>query len=210
MDKKNIYEKKYKLNGLNPSPHFKKQFQYIQKNYIKQKNLRILDLGGGTGEYSLLLQDLDYDVTLFDFSEEAIERGRSIGVVSTICDDFLSYDFYDDKYDIVFVKGFSLLNTDNETDFLSLKKQMNNILKDQGYIIYMGQTDLSGKWTDSGWFQLNKKMIEKYFDTYLILPAFRYQVYLPVFINSFITKLLIFIGVLPKSFTLVGISKCIK
>ncbi len=209
MDKIDLYEKKYELSGLSPSPYFKKQFQYIHKNYIKKNSLKILDLGGGTGEYSLLLQELNHNVTLFDFSKQAIRRAKSIGVLSTICDDFLSYDFNEEKYDIVFVKGFSLLNTDNQKNFLALKKQMNNILKDDGYIVYMGQTDLSGKWTDSGWFELNKEMIEDYFDEYLILPAFRYQLHLPLMINNFITKLLSLFVTLPKSFTLVGISRCI-
>jgi len=209
MNKKNMYENKYKLSGLNPSFYFKKQFQYIEKKYIKKNNLDILDLGGGTGEYSLLLQELNYKVTLFDFSEQAIGRARNIGVLSTICDDFLSYDFNKKKYDVIFVKGFSLLNTDNQENFLRLKKQMNSILNDNGHIIYMGQTNLSGKWTKSGWFQLNKKMIDKYFDEYLILPAFRYQLYLPLKINNYITKILSFLPVLPKSFTLLGIIKCI-
>ncbi len=209
MDKIDIYENKYELAGLNPSPYFKKQFQYIQKNYIKKDSLKILDLGGGTGEYSLLLQELNHNVTLLDFSEQAIKRAKSIGILSTICDDFLSYNFDGKKYDIVFVKGFSLLNTDNKEKFLSLKKQMNSILKDGGYIVYMGQTDLSGKWTDGGWFQLNKEMIENYFDEYLIFPAFRYQLHLPFIINNFITKLLSLFVTLPRSLTLVGISRCI-
>jgi len=207
MDKKELYENKYELSGLSPSSYFKKQFQYIKNNYIKKENIEILDLGGGTGEYAFLLQELNYNVTLFDFSKQAIKRAKGIGILSTICDDFLTYDFGEKKYDIVFVKGFSLLNTDNEEEFLSLTKRMKNILKDDGYIVYWGQTDLSGKWTDSGWFQLNKEMIDNYFESYLILPDFRYQLHLPVIINKFLTKILSLSPVLPKSMTLLGISR---
>ena len=155
----------------------------------------------------MLLQELNHNVTLFDFSEQAIKRANYIGVLSTICDNFLTYDFAEKKYDIVFVKGFSLLNTDNKGKFLSLTKRMKNILKDDGYIVYWGQTDLSGKWSDSGWFELNTEMIDNYFETYLILPAFRYQLYLPLIINKFLTSILSLFPSLPKRVTLLGLSK---
>ena len=207
MNKKELYENKYELSGLNPSPYFLKQFQYIEQKYIKQKHLKVLDLGGGTGEYSLLLQQLNYDVTLFDFSEQAIERAKNIGVESTICDDFLSYDFKGKKYDVVFVKGFSLLNTDDKSQFLSLIARMKYILSSNGSIIYMGQTDLSSKWTDSGWYQLGIKEINVYFTDFLIFPAFRYQLYFPLIFNKFLSNSLAKFKILPRSMTLVGIIK---
>lgn len=207
MSKKELYDDKYERLTLTPSPYFKKQFDYIHIKYFDKKPLHILDLGGGTGEYSKLLEELDQDVTLFDFSEQAVQRAKNIGVLSVICDNFLTYDFKEKKYDAIFVKGFSLLNTDNKETFLSIKKRMRSILKPDGKIIYMGQTDLSYKWTDSGWYQLGENEIDLYFDEYLILPAFRYQTKMPLMINRSITKLLTLFSVLPKSMTLVGIIK---
>lgn len=207
MNKKEQYEEKYRTEGLNPSPYFLKQFQYINNYYIKGNDLKILDLGGGTGEYSLLLQKIYSSVTLFDFSEEAIKKAKRNGVISTICDDFFSYDFNNLKYDVVLVKGFSLLNTDNENLFTELTNRMKTILNDDGCIVYMGQTDLSESWTKSGWYQLSKEEITNYFDEYLILPAFRYQLKFPHFFNKIITNMLSFFKKLPKSFTLVGVIK---
>jgi len=205
MNTKELYENKYELSGLNPSPYFPNQFNYIVRKYIQKNPLKILDLGGGTGEYSVLLQKLNYDVTLFDFSEQAIHRAKKIGVNSTICDDFLSYDFKNNKFDIVFVKGFSLLNTDDEKNFISLIERMKSILTSDGCIVYMGQTDLSRQWTDSGWYQLGKNEIKNYFTDYIIFPAFRYQLNLPLAVNQLFSKILFKLKVLPKSMTLVGI-----
>jgi len=205
MDKKKLYEKKYASSLLVPSPYFQKQFQYIVKKYLIKKNPKILDLGGGTGEYSLLLQDLNYDVTLFDFSVEATIKAKNIGVYSIVCDDFLSYKFKDEKYDLIFVKGFSLLNIEDKKTFLSLIERMKLLLNPNGYIIYMGQSDLSTNWSKSGWYQLGISEIEEYFDDYLILPAFRYQVYLPLFLNKIITNILSKVRDLPKSITLLGV-----
>ena len=205
MNKKELYENKYEVLGLTPSPYFKRQFKYIEKKYLRKDNLKILDLGGGTGEYSLLLQELEYDVTLFDFSEQAIKRAKMIGVKSVICEDFLTYHFKNNKYDVVFVKGFSLLNTDNKDVFLFLLEKMKHILNKDGKIVYMGQTDLSGKWTDSGWYQLGENEITKYFNDSLLMPAFRYQLFLPLIFNTLITKVLMCFSSLLRSVSLVGI-----
>ena len=207
MDKKELYETKYKKEGLPVSPYFKKQFQYIQKKYIKRNNLKILDLGGGTGEFSLLLQELNNEVTLFDFSKEAAKKAKDMGVLSIICNDFLTYDFKDDKYDVVFVKGFSLLNTDDKDTFLALIERMKGLLTNDGYIVYMGQTDLSASWTESGWYQLGTDDINNYFTDSLILPAFRYQLSLPLIVNKGISSSLSLLSSLPRSMTLVGIIK---
>jgi SAM-dependent methyltransferase len=205
MNKKELYEKKYELSGLSPSPYFSQQFNYIQKIYIQKNHLKILDLGGGTGEYSLLLQQLDHDVTLFDFSIQAIQRAKSIGVDATICDDFISYNFRDKKFDVVFVKGFSLLNTDDRSSFNAIVKKMKSILASDGCIVYMGQTDLSGQWTKGGWYQLGIDSIHHYFTDFLILPAFRYQLYFPLALNRVLSSILSRFKKLTKSITLIGI-----
>jgi ubiquinone/menaquinone biosynthesis C-methylase UbiE len=207
MDKKILYDKKYEQIHLQPSLYFPKQFKYIEKNYCKSLKSKVLDLGGGTGEYSLLLQGMSYDITLFDFSMEAIKRAKSIGVKKTICNDFLSYDFEDESFDIILVKGFSLLNTDNEHTFLAMIQQMKAILNSEGIIIYMGESNLSASWSESAWYQLGQTEIKKYFDSYLLLPAFRYQLILPLFFNQWITRVLMNFKSLPRSISLVGIIK---
>ncbi len=75
-EKKVFYEEKYSHVSVAPSPYFKKQFQYLLDNHSKidASRLSILDLGGGTGEYSIILQNLGHDVTLFDYSEIAIKN----------------------------------------------------------------------------------------------------------------------------------------
>lgn len=208
-EKKEYYEAKYSDVILTPSPYFLKQFKYIVNGFFKpqKKEISILDLGGGTGEYSLLLQDAGYTVTLFDFSQEAIEKAKDIGVFNTICADFNTYDFDNKKYDLILAKGFSLLNTDDSDDFNTITIRSTNILKENGLFIYWGQTDLSGGWTKSGWYQLSLKDLKMNFTQSLILPAFRYQLYFPLGINLGLSKILVFFKKLPRTVSLIGIIK---
>lgn len=208
-NKKKYYEEKYNNEVLVPPPYFIKQFEYIIKSFHSPptKKIRILDLGGGTGEYSRLLQDAGYNVTLFDFSQEAIEKAHNIGVQKTICADFNTFKFGNEKYDIILAKGFSLLNTDKSLNFERILKRSKLLLNSEGLFIYWGQTNLSNEWTKSGWYQLSNVDLKRYFTHSLILPAFRYQLNLPLFLNLFISKTIRLFNKLPRSISLIGIAK---
>lgn len=204
-DKKKIfYNSKYLHQNVAPSPYFKLQFLYLVKKYCKQKPKTVLDLGGGTGEYSIELQQLGYDVTLFDYSHVAINHAKQIGVHNTICNDFLSYDFHNQSYDIILAKGFSLLNTIDEKSYDSVLNKIRNLCNERGVVFYWGRTDLSNSTTKSGWVNHNYDFLISKYNHILLFPAFRWQSKLPHIINIFISRVY---SVTRKlyPFTLVGI-----
>jgi len=46
---------------------FIRQFSYLVRHYSRTPDPLVLDLGGGTGEYSLALQQAGYRTVLLDF-----------------------------------------------------------------------------------------------------------------------------------------------
>jgi SAM-dependent methyltransferase len=187
-DKQEFYDQKYASQHLQIPSYFHLQFHYILSIIgCSEPNITILDLGGGTGEYSLAIQNLGYNVTLFDFSAIAVEKAREIGVKKIICADFKTYDFSSQFFDIALVKGFSLLNTDNQADFRQYLQKIMALLTPKGACIYWALTDLSGAWTNGGWYHPTKADLERNFDQAILFPAFRYGARLPHLFNRLVS-----------------------
>lgn len=205
-EKLDIYNRKYVDSSLSLAPYFSKQFRYLLSVAGKRKkNEAVLDLGGGTGEYSLALQDMGYDVTLFDFSKAAVERARRIGVKKTICEDFATCFLGDKNFDVVMAKGFSPLNTDQNGVFDRCMTRIMTMLNSRGVFIYWGVSDLSGNWSGTGWYNCTVNDLKRYFDTVLIFPAFRYGCRLPFKVNNAITRLIMKLPYLPRALTIIGL-----
>ncbi len=195
-ERKNEYDKKYSSSSLNAPSYFRQQFRYILKNYASgvfqsRQNLRILDLGGGTGEYAAQIKEMGLDVTVFDYSKEACKKAEKKGL-KTIHGDFYNYQFETD-YDLILVKGFSPLNTDDLNEFMHRYNKIRSIAKKGGTIIYWTVTDLSGQWTESGWFYFMLKQFTIILPNaiFTIFPFFRLQAYFPAIINNKISKFLL-------------------
>ena len=137
MDKKMVgYDEKYSKNTLGFNRHFPRQIRFLLRWVgCISNNLKILDLGGGTGEYSIMLQEMGHEVTCYDYSQIAIESAKNLGVRKTICSDFLSSP-PNEKFDLVLVKGFSLLNTDNALDFKNIMHNIFKVLTPHGTVLY--------------------------------------------------------------------------
>ncbi|MBS9778877.1 MAG: class I SAM-dependent methyltransferase [Campylobacteraceae bacterium] len=205
QNKKDYYENKYVKQGLNISRYFKYQWAYLIRSFCDKKNPSILDLGGGSGEYAFEIQKINSNITLFDYSVNAIERAKAIGVKKIKCGDFLTYDFEDEKFDVVFVRGFSLLNTDDIDEFNRIIDLIKSILNKDGMILYWSQTNLKGEWTKSNWYNFSADELKLRFDMIDIYPSLRLQAFIPHSINKFISSILLRIKFFKRSFTCIGV-----
>jgi SAM-dependent methyltransferase len=204
MDYREFYDSKYAKSAQGFSTWFPRQMEFLLRWMgCRAGPRRILDLGGGTGEYSLMLQKMGHDVTLYELSRVAIEHARRIGVAKTVCADFLEKPPAD-HFDIVLVKGFSPLNTDDRYVFSELLGVIEGMLAPQGLILYWGVTDLSGRWSDSGWFNWQAASLRMLFDEVLICPALRYQSKLPIWFNRLLSNVLCRSSVLSRPLTVVA------
>jgi SAM-dependent methyltransferase len=204
MDYRQCYDSKYSKGVQGFSPAFPRQMRFLLRWMdVPVERRRVLDLGGGTGEYSLMLQRMGYDVTLYEISQVAIDHARSMGVAKTVYADFF-VEPPTERFDIVLVKGFSPLNTDSRPLFDESLGAVEAMLAPQGVVLYWGVTDLSGQWSDSGWFNWPVANLRLFFDDVLIFPALRYQSVLPVWCNRRLSNALSRCSVLPRPLTLVA------
>ena len=102
----------------------------------KNKNIRILDSGGGTGKFTLYLKKLGYDVALSDISSESIEEAKrkaadqDIKIETYICNSE-STPFNNDSFDFIMMNGGVISYTPNP---ISLLHEANRILKRGGLL----------------------------------------------------------------------------
>jgi 2-polyprenyl-3-methyl-5-hydroxy-6-metoxy-1,4-benzoquinol methylase len=65
---------------------------FIEKEIIYDKSLKILDIGCGTGRHSLELANRGYTVTGIDLSESQLERAREKAIATDLHVDFQKHD----------------------------------------------------------------------------------------------------------------------
>lgn len=207
----------------------KNHFKYYpeDKYFIKQvmrfsenKNAKILDVGCGNGHYSFLFEELGTDVTAFDYNKNLIgnanEKKKELNskVKFLIVDGRFPERNFTEKYDIVFMSGFSLfsINLDKEV----MKKYL-SLLDIGGKLIFVHNSNLTGLVRKTHWrnhtieelqlfFESLDSTIEKmyFYDRHIIVKIFHSHAF-----NSISTKAHIMISKITKlPCSLVFIVRC--
>jgi len=119
---------------------------FIEQELKHNKNVRILDVGCGTGRHSIELTKRGYNVTGVDLSENQIKRAREKAHETGVTIDFQTQDArnlpFDGEFDLAIMLcegGFSLMETD-EMNF-EILKNATKALKSKGKLIF---TTLNG------------------------------------------------------------------
>lgn len=114
---------------------------FIEQELRLSKNVRILDVGCGTGRHSIELTKRGYSVTGVDLSANQIERAREKAQEAGVTIDFQIQDArhlsFDGEFDLAIMLcegGFSLMETD-EMNF-EILKNATKALKDKGKFIF--------------------------------------------------------------------------
>jgi ubiquinone/menaquinone biosynthesis C-methylase UbiE len=138
------FDKTAKIYDEETNDFSHKIMEYINIENLKQelplpdKSLKLLDLGGGTGKYSLFLSKLGYNVTLADISSESLKIARekfdkeniSMSIVN-ISGEELSFE---DKYfDIIIMLGGVISYT---PDYNKLLAECKRTLKENGILYF--------------------------------------------------------------------------
>ncbi|MEQ8525109.1 class I SAM-dependent methyltransferase [Gracilimonas sp.] len=191
MHSKSYYEEFYKDRDWS-NQYIKVKYQV--QSYLNVVNLtstvqvkKVLDIGCGTGIYTKIFNDLGYDCRGIDFANSAIEKAKT---QFPDCD-FLQHDATNiqiqDKFDMLFVSGFSPFNTTNFEATQQIINRWSSCLEDEGVIFILGRTDFSGMESSSGWFYHTHDQIKTMFahpdfsmKTYFAYPLFRYLVLTPL------------------------------
>jgi 2-polyprenyl-3-methyl-5-hydroxy-6-metoxy-1,4-benzoquinol methylase len=119
---------------------------FIEQEIKKDKSLKILDIGCGTGRHTIELTKRGYHVTGVDLSENQIKRAREKAQETGVTINFQTQDArnlpFDGEFDLVIMLcegGFSLMETD-EMNF-EILRNAKKALKNNGKLIF---TTLNG------------------------------------------------------------------
>ncbi|WP_462281939.1 class I SAM-dependent methyltransferase [Salinivirga cyanobacteriivorans] len=119
---------------------------FIERELKNNKNLKILDVGCGTGRHAIELTKRGYQVTGIDLAEGQLKKAREKAAAANLNIDFLRQDArniaFKNEFDVAIMLcegGFPLMETD-EMNFQILKS-VTEALKAQGKLIF---TTLNG------------------------------------------------------------------
>ncbi|MFC1645895.1 class I SAM-dependent methyltransferase [Candidatus Omnitrophota bacterium] len=113
---------------------------FIEQEINRDKSLKIIDIGCGTGRHSIELVKRGYQITGIDLSESQLKRAREKAKEQEVEIDFQKHDArnlpFEGEFDLAIMLcegGFSLMETD-EMNF-EILKNITRALKDKGKII---------------------------------------------------------------------------
>ncbi len=119
---------------------------FIEQEINRDKSLKIIDIGCGTGRHSIELVKRGYQITGIDLSESQLKRAREKAKEQGVEIDFQKHDARDHpfkgEFDLAIMLcegGFSLMETD-EMNF-EILKNATKVLNDKGKLIF---TTLNG------------------------------------------------------------------
>jgi len=148
MAQKEVWENEYKRPklvtlGTAPRKDLKDFLKFLRKKKdVSIDELRVLDLGSGTGRNAHFLADLGSNVVGLDISETAIDiaqkraKHADLEVEYLLKDIGKPYPFPDDSFDLVIdVMSSNSLNEEERTIYL---KEVHRVLKKGGYFFVRG------------------------------------------------------------------------
>jgi len=109
------------------------------------RDLKLLDVGCGTGWYSYLFHSQGVNVYGIDLSETAIRKAKERGMPkSFLVGDGFFLPFSQDRFDAIFLSGFSPFNDLDLSNLTELGHSLLSLLKPDGILFFHKTTNLSG------------------------------------------------------------------
>ena len=132
----NKFNEDKRLNTRHGIVEFNTTMEYIKKYLDKMNNPKIIDIGAGTGKYSITLADMGYDVTAVELVKHNLQvikqKTNKVKVFQGNAIDLKV--FKDNTYDLVLLFG-PLYHLMNKSDQISALKEAKRITKDKGIIM---------------------------------------------------------------------------
>jgi len=123
-------------NDIDPETEkWERLFKYVEEQINNDKSKKIIELGSGFGQLSLMLQESGYDITATDIVEDFLNNQRKIGIKKVKVFNFLEDDFdeiFDTKADLIISWRNPHLDTD---DMNKLFEVVYEALNDNGLFI---------------------------------------------------------------------------
>lgn len=121
----------------------------------------ILDVGCGTGYYTSLFATTGLQSVGLDVSLTGLLRGKSPNV-HLVQGDACRLPFRDGSFDMVFCRGFTLLDRDDILECVAIGEEQFRCLAKDGLFVFAWSTNLRGGERKRGWHEHTKHTIMSY------------------------------------------------
>lgn len=112
--------------------------KYSENTDKKREELKVLDIGCGSGLVTKKIKELGYQTEGLDFSEEAVKKATLNGISASVCDLDEGINKSDGSYDVVWAGDI----VEHVFDPIGLLKEANRALKNGGIIIMCIPSDV--------------------------------------------------------------------
>lgn len=114
----------------------------LKSNFVNGK--KVLDIACGSGNYSIYLAELGFDVTAIDISSKAIEIAKEKAntarvKINFVCGDFLEHNFGEQKFNFIF--DYSILHHVAPQDLEHYAKKESSLLEKNGILALVCYSD---------------------------------------------------------------------
>lgn|SRR5574344_312135 len=132
----NKFNEDKRLNTKHGMVEYLTAMKYIHKCLDNFNNPSIIDIGAGTGRYSIALSNEGYDVTAVELVKHNLRvlESKNSNVKAYLGNAINLSKFKDDSFDIVLLFG-PLYHLINEEDKVKALEEAKRILKPNGYIL---------------------------------------------------------------------------
>ena len=134
---------------------------------VKNKNPKVLDVGCGTGHHAFMFEKYGADVIAFDYDESKVKQAnenkaeRNSKVKFLIADGRYPEKYFTEKFDIVFMAGFSLFAIDLDKEVM---RKYLSMLNEGGRLVMVHNSNLTGLVRKTAWRNHKKEEVFSFFE----------------------------------------------
>lgn len=138
LENKRYREKDHCKIMLEEEQMFNLLDNWSRRSGKNKKDIKIMDLGCGSGLITKKIQDLGYEIAGLDFSEEAVKKALANGIDAKVCNLDEGISAESDTFDVVWAGDI----IEHVFDPIGLLKEINRILKKRGAVILSTPNDV--------------------------------------------------------------------
>jgi SAM-dependent methyltransferase len=134
--------------------------QWLKQSGYTRTSGKFLDVGCATGFYTEAFRTLGFDATGLDYSEEAVKQATKNFPQCTFIQMNGFEPVFQEKFDLIFCRGFSGANTHDLTFIATWMNKYVNYLSDGGFFVLGYSSDFSGKENEGETVNLSRKELK--------------------------------------------------
>ncbi len=136
--------------------------------YPLNKNPKVLDVGCGIGHHSFLFEKYGASVIAFDCDQNVIKKANekkkelNSNVEFLIADGRFPEKYFAEKFDIIFMAGFSIFGTELNKEIM---KKYLSLFSAEGRLVFVHNSNLTGTVRQTNWRNHTIEELKSFFES---------------------------------------------